>query len=190
MQAIKNWCDGERVKKLGTLRQTKQGAIRKVAVWNAPGSTGLESKDRAWIRNLRRAVLAFLLRSSRTGSTTRISKASHTPEAGRGGGRKQTKAAAPAAPGPASSLTRCRCPWRNGGNATRPRDETNSSPKKQRNPARDSIHCSFRPSHLSPRLKVNASTKIKSQLRGFNTKLSEALFSFHVKILGPVQLCW
>jgi hypothetical protein len=25
MQTVKNWCDGERVKKLGTLRQTKQG---------------------------------------------------------------------------------------------------------------------------------------------------------------------
>jgi hypothetical protein len=27
MQAVKNWCDGERVKKLGTLRQTKQGVV-------------------------------------------------------------------------------------------------------------------------------------------------------------------
>jgi hypothetical protein len=29
MQAVKNWCDRERVKKLGTLRQTKQGDTQK-----------------------------------------------------------------------------------------------------------------------------------------------------------------
>jgi hypothetical protein len=33
MQAVKNWCDGERVKKLGTLRQTKQGIILDVQSW-------------------------------------------------------------------------------------------------------------------------------------------------------------
>jgi hypothetical protein len=32
MQAVKNWCDGERVKKLGTLRQTKQGADASLSV--------------------------------------------------------------------------------------------------------------------------------------------------------------
>jgi hypothetical protein len=47
MQAVKNWCDGERVKKLGTLRQTKQGAGLSTS-----GLSGLRTNyvsDNGWV---------------------------------------------------------------------------------------------------------------------------------------------
>jgi hypothetical protein len=39
MQAAKNWCDGERVKKLGILRGTKQGLG-----WNMVADSGTYSQ--------------------------------------------------------------------------------------------------------------------------------------------------
>jgi hypothetical protein len=58
MQAVKNWCDGERVKKLGTLRQTKQGAR-----WYSLFSIDIRKKIYSF-RNIAKNDLAGTVRSS------------------------------------------------------------------------------------------------------------------------------